>query len=301
MRRLLALLACAALLSGCPSFARGPLPGEPATATFAVVDGVRLRYLDVGSGRPVVLVHGFGVSLDEWLPIIPDLVQSGHRVLALDLKGFGFSDRPPGDYSPQAEASLVLHLMDQRGIEASAGVGHSWGASVVLAAALAAPERFSRIALYDGFVYTAEIPTASYFVRAPGLGEASFAMYLPERLDEKVALAFFNPDLVTQDVVDAAERAMDRPGTVAAALATVRGTHRIADIEGRYGTIKQPTLLLWGREDGVTPLSFGERLASDLPHAKLLVYPRCGHLPMFEARVRSTSDLVDFLAEAPAQ
>ncbi|HEY6458537.1 MAG TPA: alpha/beta hydrolase, partial [Polyangiaceae bacterium] len=69
-------------------------------------------------------------------------------------------------------------------------------------------------------------------------------------------------------------------------------------VQKQYATVKQPVLLLWGREDAVTLLPFGERLARDLPHAHLVVYPRCGHFPMIEAARASTEELETFLDEA---
>jgi pimeloyl-ACP methyl ester carboxylesterase len=95
------------------------------------------------------------------------------------------------------------------------------------------------------------------------------------------------------------EFALDRPGTVAAALAAVRG-QRYSEVQARYRTIAQPTLLLWGREDEVTTLPFGERLSRELPHARLVVYPRCGHFPMLEAASASNTELVAFLDAPPA-
>jgi pimeloyl-ACP methyl ester carboxylesterase len=109
-------------------------------------------------------------------------------------------------------------------------------------------------------------------------------------------MAFHDPRKVTERFASAVERALDRPGTVAAALAAVRG-QRYQAVQARYRTIQAPTLLLWGREDAVTPLAYGERLARDLPDARLVVYPRCGHLPMIEAEAASTRELERFLAE----
>lgn len=284
-------------LAGCMSFHTGAMPGEPKAAVFASVAGARVRYLDVGEGPAVVLVHGFASSLDTWNAVVPEL-RKHHRVIALDLKGFGWTDRPEGDYSPAAEARLVLALLDQRGVKSAAFVGHSWGTSIVLAAALAAPERVERIALYDAFVYEEQLPTFFTMSRAPGVGEVLFGLFYKQRPDERMALTFYDPTLVTEKLAEDVEASLDRPGTVAAALEAVRG-QRYADVEKRYHTIKQPTLLLWGREDVVTPLQIGERLARDLPGARLVVYPRCGHFPMLEAASASTADLEAFLDVRP--
>ncbi len=328
----------ASLSAGCLSFHKGPMPGEPSQARFADVDGVRVRYTDTGepetsapaaspaasvkaepstdaaasapnastspiastrsSSRPtVVLVHGFASALEVWGGVTPALSRT-HRVIALDLKGFGWTDRPEGDYSPEAQAKLVLRLLEQRGVSRAAIVAHSWGSSVALAASLQAPERVTKLALYDAWVYEDQLPTFFHWARAEVVGEALFGLFYKERTDEKVALGFFDKKFVTEPFVEAVEAALDRPGTVAAALAAVRGQD-YSDAERRYRTIDKPTLLLWGREDTVTPLRYGERLARDLPSSKLVVYPRCGHFPMIEALSTSTRDLVAFLGSDP--
>ncbi len=284
------------LLAGCLSFHTGAMPGEPKDATFANVSGVRVRYVDRGQRNApvVVLLHGFASSLDTWTTVMPALEQKGFRVVALDLKGFGWTDRPEGDYSPQAQARLVYALLDQRGVASASIVAHSWGASVALAAALQQPDRVSRLALYDAWVYEEQLPTFFHWARADGVGETMFALWYKERPDDKIAQAFYDPKLVTEKLVEEVEAALDRPGTVAAALAAVRG-QRYVELQRKYRTIKKPTMLLWGREDQVTTLRFGERLSKELPDAKLVVYPQCGHFPMIEAEPASTADLITFL------
>jgi pimeloyl-ACP methyl ester carboxylesterase len=316
-------------LMGCLSFHKGPMPGEPQNARFVDVDGVRVRYVDTGEATPpapkpdakkeegggdpggataagtmpsadprpvVVLIHGFASALDAWTPVVPALGKT-HRLIALDLKGFGWTDRPEGDYSPQAQARLVLKLLELRGVSRAAFVAHSWGSSVALSAALAAPDRVSKLALYDAWVYEDQLPTFFHWSRAEGVGETLFGLFYKERADERIALAFYDKKFVTEQLVEDVDAALDRPGTVAAALAAVRG-QRYAEIEAQYRSIDKPTLLLWGREDVVTPVRYGERLSRDLPNSKLVVYPRCGHFPMIEAREASNRDLAAFL-EAP--
>lgn len=292
--RLFLLMTLLPFAGGCLAFHRGPMPGEPAGATFETVEGARVRYVDVGTGPAVVLLHGFASSLETWEGLVPELAKD-HRVLALDLKGFGWTDRPEGDYSPEAEAKLVLALMDRRGIGRASVVAHSWGASVALAMALSAPDRVDRLALYDAWVYEEQLPTFFLWSRAHGVGEAMFAIWYGERVDERLALAFHDPrTFVTEKLVDDVQAALKRPGTRAAALAAVRG-QRFARMQSRYREVRQPALLLWGREDRVTPLHWGERLAKDLPDSRLVVYPQCGHFPMIEALAGSNRELIRFL------
>lgn len=286
---------------GCLSFHRGPMPGEP-RGSYLQLQGARVRYTDSAEATPAdrqkpaaVLIHGFAASLDTWVEVAPALTAS-HRVVTLDLKGFGWSDRPEGDYSPDAQARLVLGLMDHLGIEKATWVAHSWGSSVALSGAMSQPDRVQKLALYDAWVYEEQLPVFFQWARAQGIGESMFAAFYKERTEDRMLLAFFDKKRVSEELVDAVNAALDRPGTVAAALAAVRG-QRFAEMQSRYKSVTQKTLLLWGREDLVTTQSYGERLSRDLPNAKLIMYPRCGHFPMIEAKEASTRDLVEFLKD----
>ena len=300
----LALVLAMPASTGCLSFHEGPLPGEPKNATFAKIDGARIRYYDSEKDEashtkpPVVLVHGFASSLDVWATVVPTL-KTTHRVVSLDLKGFGWSDRPEGDYSPQAEANIVLGLMSQLGIAKASIVGHSWGTGVSLAAIIRAPERFEKVALYDAWAFEEQQVTFFQWSRAPGVGEALFGIYYNQRAEDCLPLAFYDKKFVTEELIEVAQSHLDKPGTTAAHLAAVRG-QRYTELEKHYREVKQKTLLLYGREDNVTTVGFGERLLRELPNSRMVVYPRCGHFPMLEAAAASTRDLHAFLLEDSA-
>lgn len=289
----------AILLSGCLAHHKGAMPGEPEDATFVPIEDARVRYVDVNKeGKaPVILVHGFAASLNTWAGIIPVLTEQGHRVIALDLKGFGWTDRPRGDYSPEAQGKLILGLLDHLGVdEPVAIVAHSWGSSVALATVLGAPERFRRVVLYDAWVYAEQLPTFFLWSRTAALGEVLFALFYKEQPDLKMSGAFYDKSIISEALVEDVEAQLDRPGTRAAALAAVRG-QRYELVQDRYSEIDQPTLLLWGREDQVTPLWVGEKLVRQLPNASLEVYGQCGHFPMIEAYHPSTDALAAFLSK----
>ncbi len=283
------------LLAGCPRFHAEPLADAPAKATFIDVDGVHVHYRDIGAGPAVVLIHGYGATLDSWATVAPQIANAGHRVIALDLKGFGWTSRPDGDYGPAAQAALVWRVLDKLKIVDVAIVGHSWGSSVALAMAVAQPARVRRVALYDAYVYDDQVPSFFRWAQKAGLGEVLFGLFYTERIEDRAPLAFFDERWVTQARVDHVEREMERPGTVAAALATARG-HEFAQLHAKLRGFTKPVLLLWGENDQVTPLLYGQRLAQELADAELKVYPRCGHIPMVEAHQTSTRDLQAFLA-----
>jgi uncharacterized protein (TIGR04551 family) len=283
-----------ALLAGCPQFRAGRLPDAPKDATFVEVNGVHVRYREAGHGPAVVLIHGFAASSDSWMTVLPVLAQR-YRVIAIDLKGFGWTSRPDGDYSPAAQAQLAWSVLDQLGVKDVAIVGHSWGSSVALSMAVAQQERVRRVALYDAYVYDDQVPSFFRWADRGAIGEALFALYYRQRIEERVPLAYFDDRWVTQARVEHVEDEMDRPGTVAAALATVRA-HHFGSLHQKLRTFDRPVLLMWGEDDDVTPLRFGHRLAAELHDATLKTYPRCGHLPMVEAHGPSTRDLLTFLA-----
>ncbi len=295
MTRALALAAL--LLAGCPRFHADPLPGAPADATFVDVDGVHVRYREAGpkDAPAVVMIHGFSASSDSWMPVIPS-VATDHRVIAIDLKGFGWTSRPEGDYSPAAQAKLAWAVLDKLGVTDVAIVGHSWGSSVALEMAVAHPDRTRRVALYDAYVYDDQVPSFFRWAQASGIGEALFGLYYDERMEDRAPLAYYDERWVTQARVDKVEADLARPGTNAAALAAARG-HHFKALHQALKTFDKPVLLLWGENDEVTPLRFGQRLANELSNAELVTYPRCGHIPMVEAHNRSTRDLVAFLAK----
>ena len=288
------LLGFAVLSGGCVSFQSAPLPDEPDEAQYAELSQARVRYIDQGEGPPVVFLHGFGSSIENWAPVLPELVDS-HRVIALDLKGFGWSGRPEGDYSPPAQSALVFELLDELGVERAAVVAHSWGSSVALQMAMRRPDRVRRLALYDAWVYADQLPATFYWARADGFGELIFGLFYDQQPNGKLAAAFYDRSRLTQPYVDTVKEMLARPGTEAAALAAVRG-QRFEQWEESYSDVTKPTLLLWGREDRVSPLRYGERLVRQLPNAELEVYPRCGHFPMREAKAASNEDLATFLA-----
>lgn len=298
-RRLLVAATLLVASAGCTPFHAGPLPGAPKGARFVDAGGARVHVLDEGAGAPVVMIHGFASSLGTWKPVVPTLAEE-HRVIALDLKGFGWTSRPPGDYSPAAQADLVLEVLDRLEVEGPvAVVAHSWGSGVALQIALKKPERVSRIALYDAWVYEEQLPTTFFLMRTPGVGEMLVDAFYDERSDDKLLLGFHDPRFVTEELAENVADQLSRPGTHAGALAAIRG-QEYAEVEKRYRTIDKPVLLLWGREDRVTPLAIGERLLRELPDARLVAYPGCGHFPMIEARAPSTRDLVAFLREGVA-
>jgi pimeloyl-ACP methyl ester carboxylesterase len=270
----------------------------PARGQLHVVDLPAREPIDAGVDA-VVLVHGYGSSTRSYEPMF-DALTKHYRVIALDLPGFGLSDRRPGDYSPDALADVVRDVLDKKGVHRIHLVGHSWGASIVLAFALRHPERLARLVVISGWLYEDQILPFMRWGQVSGIGEALYATQYTQLAGEKLYLNFYDPRWVTATMVDEVKRNFHRPGTVAAALAAARGMH-FSDREKRHREITNETLLVWGAEDRVARPVFGERLAGELPRARLVMLPACGHIPMIECRGPTAAALVDFLATPSAE
>lgn len=252
---------------------------------YTEVDGVRLHVRELGptgeSAGNVVFIHGYAGGLVSWLYTQPALA-TRFRTLALDLKGFGLTDKLDGDYSLAAEAELIVHLMDQKGIDKAHLVAHSWGCAVALELARRHPERVQKLVLTSGFVYEDQLNGFLRWSRVPGLGELLYGLFYNAQLEARYTWSYFEPERhVTAKGFGYLHDFQDTPGIKAAALAVLRGMELDA-LRPAFARIEQRALLIWGREDRVSPPPFGERLVTELPHARLVVLERSGHNVMLE-------------------
>ena len=120
---------------------------------FAEVGGVRVHYQERGTGDALVLIHGNNSSAYSWRDVFDELAKE-FRVVALDLKGFGFTSKPEGDYRLETQAALVIGLLDQLKIERATLCGSSMGGGVALAAAINYPQRVRSLVLVDSSAFT---------------------------------------------------------------------------------------------------------------------------------------------------
>ena len=290
------------LLSGCLKWQETSFDysGE-GVRSIALLDGLEVHYALEGpvDGPPVVLVHGFGSQLGCWNPLVPALSRE-HRVLRMDLTGFGRSSRyEGGDYSREGLASLVLQMMDHVAMERAVLVGHSMGTAVVLTAALQAPERVDRLVLAAPWIYEDQVPWGLRDARQPGLGELIFGVWFTEHLDWRFRLSFHDPDtFVSEEMLELARRDLKRPGTRAAALEVIRQMELPA-LERRIPEVEPPTLVIACDQDVVARTAYAERLSSELPRATLVRLAECGHFPMIERMAAFNELVLSQLEEAP--
>ena len=258
----------------------------------------KTNYHDQGSGAPVVMLHGSGAGVTgwaNWRGQIPALSEK-FRVLAPDLIGFGYTERPEGFIYRFMDSWVeqVLALLDALGIERAHLVGNSFGGSLSLALAVRAPQRIGRIVLMgSGGVaqkVTPELETLWGYTPSPA------------NMKKIMQIMAYNQALVTDDLAEMRYRATLRPGvqeTFEKLFPPPRQRWLDAQIvaEEKLRGIRQPTLIVHGRDDRVVPPAGSFRLLELIPDAQLHVFGRCGHWTMIEHRERFNRLVMDFLAE----
>jgi pimeloyl-ACP methyl ester carboxylesterase len=271
-------------------------------ARFASVGGQRLRYVRTGSGPAVVLVHGFGSSLYTWKDVIPGLAPD-HDTIALDLPGFGMSDRPSNlrlDDLPGA----VSGLMDLLQVRRAALVGNSMGGAAAALVAARSPGRVAALVLVDaagfnlgpgerpGLVRLAMSPVGQVVSRLPG-----------QRLLVELALrqVFRDPSLVTRERVAEYLAGVRQPGAFAAlrSLGDSLGD-RSGIVREALPHVSAPTLVVWGRADAWIPLEQAGRFTASIAGSRLAIIEDSGHVPQEERPRELLRLLREFLAASGA-
>jgi pimeloyl-ACP methyl ester carboxylesterase len=306
---ILAGLLAGALLTNPVAVAAPPsdLPGQRIALTLSGHPPVSLYFEEKGQGPPVLLLHGLGESTFTWREIAPALAAS-HRVIALDLKGFGRSEKPDdGAYSAEDQAALVARFIVARGLDGLTMIGHSFGGTVALRTALAdgiaETRRIRRIVVIGAPALPRS--TARYLdaVKAPVIPDTLASAVSAETLARLLlgeAMGGSESTPITDELVEGYAAPYREPAAMTAFLATARaivtedGAEAIAK---RYATLAQPALVIWCRKDPIVPLKAGRRLKAALPHAELAVLEGCHHLPQHERPQRLLKALTPFLEQ----
>lgn len=299
------LVTAAAMLSvaACAAVAPGQ-HRDMRYATLGTEDApVRLAYREQGQGKPVLLIHGFGANAYTWRHLVPVLAQT-HRVMAIDLKGFGQSDKPLDEnYSVLDQAALVSQFIERKKLKSVTLIGHSLGGGVALALTLDKDaerrKRIKRLVLLDSVAYAQKIPIAFNVLRAPVIGPVS-TFLVPKELQARAALRIAYHDNSKFDATDVAEYAgpLHDRGAQHALIRSARQIvpNNIDQLAARYPTITIPSLVLWCNHDKVVKPHIGWRLHQDLPNSTFKIIQGCGHIPQEERPIETVQAISDFLS-----
>jgi pimeloyl-ACP methyl ester carboxylesterase len=235
---------------------------------YVTVDGSRIHFLVGGTGSPVLLVHGLGSRASDWADLIPSIVRSGHRVYAIDLLGYGDSDRPStADFSIQQESQIVEHFIVAEKLQHFDLAGWSMGGWISMVVATEMPDRVSKLILLDSAGLRFQ----------PTFDPLLFTPTNVQQLGQLVTLLTPNPQGMPDFIAKALlERSQTDAWVVRRAVNSMLTGQNLLD--GKLNQLKMPVLIVWGKQDSLTPLSMAYQLHAGVPDSTLQVYDGCGHL-----------------------
>lgn len=293
-----ALAVTALALSACVSLqpfatVRARIPNDE----WVELGGRQVHVVQSGAGDALVLLHGFGESTYSFRLVAPAMAQR-FRVVAIDLSGFGYSERPrdPAAYTLDGQMATVLGVLDRLGIEQARFVAHSYGGGLTLWIAAHHPERVRAMVLADSTLPLYSTKRRSRLAHWRGLNRLflrSVALR-PSFVRRGLASAYFDDALATPEVVQEYVDRLRVAGLDEAYFgltATNGAPPAIVDL----AAIRIPALLLWGEEDTLIPIAEGRASAARLGNAEFLALARCGHVPMEERPQEFLRAALDFL------
>ena len=279
------------------TFAPGAAAQTPASAPAAVADktatiyGAKIRYLEAGAANSpaVILLHGLGADSSSWSSTIAPLA-ARYRVIVPDQIGFGKSDKPFLNYRVGTLVDFLAGLMKELKIERASLVGNSLGGFTATAFALAYPDKVDKLVLVDaaGFAVPKDTDPRLFNALNPSTREG---------VKQVMSLIFYNKQLYASDA--AADLMFTRKmqaGDGYTVRAFTESILRGEDVlDGKLDKVKQPTLIIWGREDLLTPLAMGERFHKEIKGSHLFILEKCGHVPQVEKAAEFNAVLAKFL------
>ncbi|HJT27301.1 MAG TPA: alpha/beta hydrolase [Pyrinomonadaceae bacterium] len=260
------------------------------TPKEVLIFGQKVQYVEAGAGPTVILLHGLGGSWQSWHFNIGALAEKYH-VVALDQIGFGKSDKPFVNYRIRTYVDFLDQFCKQLKIERATLVGNSMGGWIAAMFTASFPDRVDKLVLEDAAGYA---PPKDFDTRV------FYGLNPTTRAGMKILIAkvFYSKAFQTDAFIDqsiAARLAAGDGYTINSITESIiRGEDYLDDIVKK---IKRPTLLIWGRQDGLVPLAEGERFNKDIAGSKMIVIEECGHVPNLEKPGEFNAAVLKFLGE----
>jgi pimeloyl-ACP methyl ester carboxylesterase len=260
------------------------------------VDGYGVHYVDVGHGPAIVLLHGFGGSTYSYRYLIPAFSQD-HRVIAVDLKGFGYSERNAGaGLSAEDQVTMLRALLERCAVSSAVFVGHSMGGGIAQRFAARYPETVSALVLAASVTGEERAARARMGAVPARLLRPALPVLAGIAASRLLKLLYVDQSKVTPDVREEYVRPARIRGSMDGLLAMMRDRAKDGPIDDTRVTM--PVMLLCGAQDEVVPLRAAQRLRERIPHARLVVIERAAHGLLEERPQECARAIRDFLRDA---
>jgi pimeloyl-ACP methyl ester carboxylesterase len=233
-----------------------------ATSSYLDIDGVRIRYKASGVGEQVLLLHGWGGSIES-MELVFDALAKSYNVFAIDFPGHGKSDLPPGPWAVSDYTDCLLRVMDNLGLRRPHIIAHSFGGRVTIRLAKFHPDRVNRIVLVDSAGIRPPRPPKYYFKIALAKAGKFLARY-GGSIGQGIR-NFIYSRIGSKDYAQA--------GPLRDTFIKVVND----DQTEMLSQVQSPTLLVWGADDKDTPLASAKIMEKLIPDASLVVFENAGH------------------------
>jgi haloalkane dehalogenase len=271
----------------------------PPLSTVTLDDGMKLTYRELGSGAPVLLLHGWPTSSYLWRDVMPAIAEH-NCVIAVDLPGFGGSDKPDTRYTFDFFEHALDGILDKLEMDPVAIAGHDLGGPIAVHWALRNQDRVTRLALLNTLLYPEFDPTVIDFVRVLSTPERRDELVSPEGLANIMRLGVATESALTDETIAAVAKPFADPAARLALAAAGIGLSRrgFAEIAEGLPSLTMPVRIVYGERDRVLPdvADTMARAKKDVPHAEVTVLPECGHFIQEEAPQRVGELLAEFFA-----
>jgi pimeloyl-ACP methyl ester carboxylesterase len=275
---------------------------------WVTIDRRRVNVIELGSGPPVVFIHGLSGSWQNWLEQLPVFARD-HRVITFDLPGFGASQMPREKITIRGYGRFVDALLGELGVSSAAVVGNSMGGFIGIELAIRFPERVERLVLVSAAGLSIEYLRNERALAVLGAIEnrlAAYSGWLASRSDALArrpgarrmifGIVAKRPDRLPGPLVAEQVRGSGKPGFLPALDALTD-----YPIRDRLGEIACPTLIVWGAEDKLVPARDADEFARLIPNSRKVVWPETGHVAMLERPEAFNALVQAFLAEEPGE
>jgi len=264
---------------------------------FITLDnGITLHYYEAGEGEPLLLIHGFLSYGYTWKDNIPALAAAGYHVIAPDLPGYGFSDKPSGiEYNYKTFSDTMKQLLDAKKIGRVSLVGNSMGGGVSIRFAIDNPGRVKKLVLVDSSGVRHGPNTLFKLLTVPGLNRFMSSTLTPGTMKAIIGgTMFYDSKKVTAEKAESYFAPLRTRGSFDASQKTLKG-NKFDFPDTELKKIAAPTLLIWGEQDKVINPAVANVFHSRIKGAELVFIPKCGHLPQEEKPVEFNKALTVFL------
>ena len=264
------------------------MDGKMVEEKFLQIDGNKIRYLESGdSKKTVVLVHGLGASAERWDQVIP-LFEDEFRVVVPDLIGFGYSDKPLVDYTPEFFSEFLKKFFTESEIKRPNLIGSSLGGQISAEFAASYPQDIEKLILVS--------PSGAMKQSTPALDAYIMAALYPNEQSAKNAFEMMEGSgrNVPEEIVNGFIERMQLPNAKLAFMSTLLGLKNSELVTSKLQTISTPTMIIWGSNDPVIPINHSDSFVSAIQDCRFFRMDGCGHTPYVQEPHLFASKVIEF-------